>query len=1173
MKLPLASRHFAALAVLIPLVAAAAAVPLHAAEPARYTIAARVLSVAADKSTAVINRGKAEAVIPGSPVVIRPNRGNNEADIEWDIAFAKGVVQSVGKDTSVVKLTDVWQDIQERDYCAVDADIPAALRDSDLVRITLYDIALSTRPVALPCSRWRTSSGTPPPGRRRHHRDAPQGDPGDGPRRPGGEVQDRQDQGRALRRDDPSGGLPGRHTRARRKVRRSTPPGSRDAWPTMIGFSSTSMPTGPTEGPYRESRPRRPHQAEPAVQSGDALVAKGQFVESLAEYNKAMLIDPENAGAKTKIETVNRIIERLRILQQDEKDVPTRRGLGLGPLRTPPPCPGGRRSFKKPGALATIRSKPGAFSVSLTPLSTITRRPGPSSSPWRQSSPRTWGSADGSISSGRTKTRARQGPNVGAYMAVGEIKYKSGSYDDAIAEFNKALELAPRDPEVWKRIGQTAVRRRARQEDLWAQDFWQKGEFEAALSRWKTALEDCRLIEDMDGLKTILRGAGAIMYGSGSYDDAIDAYEGILEVDPGDVASHFEIARCHQDKKDYGKAVEWAEKGLAKDPKSAWGYDILGAIHDNAGRIDEAILNYQKSVDIDPFYRDPLYNLGRLSALRADYDKAAGFFRRALEADDEYELARTRLQEVDGLVEAKARLKAAPDDGDAQVRLVNALWGLGDYARAIDVLKQALRSGRDAAWVNEELGHCLIRLGQAAEGKAALEASYRLRPKPDVRAWILYIEAQTRADASPGDPAAELELGRDSLYWQDYDAALKHFGLASVRASLADEAAAGQERARRGQEASRQMVLSSEYYGRGQYEQAVERARQALAAFRDLEARRGQLNSLLRIGWGLSAQFKHREALEAYTEAKTLAETLQVEGLTASVETSLGGHYAGFGEYEKAIGHHRRAQALRRRTNSVLEEAWSVLPSIGWVQSRLGNSDAEISCYEQALAIHRRLIYRRGEASALLSLGSAYQERDEFPKALDAYGKALEIARARSFGEQAVAAYSGLGSIYAAVGDVENARKYLQYYLEEAQIQGLKWQRANALNNLGLLELETVKDYGRAMTYFKDSQTLGRAIGDGRMEGVATANIAVVLSRQGNYREALGLHQEGLRLVREFKDPSLEMQGLNELRRDLPRTQGLRPGHRLPEQGPRHRRVPPGPLGAVAVRGCSRQSL
>jgi CHAT domain-containing protein/Flp pilus assembly protein TadD len=1124
-KLPRASRQFAALAVLI---AVAAAVPLHAAEPARYTIGARVVSVAADKSTAVINRGKAEAIIPGSPVVIRPNRGDNEADIEWDIAFAKGVVHSVGKDTSVVKLTDVWQDIQARDYCAVDADIPVALRDTDLVRIALFDITFLD-----------------------HARQAPLFTLAGLLRDPSARAFDtvieallreiRETSAEVMaanfKTDRIKGGLFAGLTlqeafRATTRehiekflVYTAWLPGRliNYDWSLIDRYANWAYDAAPSA-----EAEKRASLAGPAIQGGNGLVAKGEFKEALAEYNKALLIDPDNAGAKNKIQTVNRVLERMRMLQEDEKDVPARRALGVDLfnlalydralaelLKARDLGDGSVEVRRYLGYTHAALSHYAEARALLEPLAAEL-------------------SADVGIGRWLDFVRqneilAKQGPNVGAYMAVGEIKYKSGSYDDAIAEFNEALELAPRDPAIWKRIGQTALRRRARQEDIWAKDFWQKGEFEEARSRWKTALEDCRLIDDKDSLKTILRGAGAIMYGSGFTDDAIEAYGAILEVDPEDADSPFEIARCYKDKKEYDKAIEWALNGLAKNPKSAWGYDVLGAIHDNAGRIDEAIANYQKSADLDPAYRDPLYNLGRLSALRGEYDKAAAFFRRALELDDEYALARTRLQEVDGVVEARARLKAAPDDTDALVRLVNALWGLSDYTRAVGVLNEALRSGRDAAWVNEELGHCLIRLGRTAEGKAALEASYRLRPKPDVGAWIRYVEAQSQADALPGDPGAELALGQDSLYWQDYEAALKHFSLANSRASIADEIAAGQERARRGQEASRQLTLSSEYYGRAQYEESVERARQALAVFRESESLRGQFNALLRIGWGLSAQFKHKEALEAYAEAKRLSETLEDDGLLATVETSLGGHYAGFGEYEKALGYQRHAQALRRRTNSALDEAWSVLPNIGWLQSRLGDADGEIACYEQALAAHRRLVYRRGEASALLSLAGAYQDRDEYPKALDAYGKALEIGRARAYNEVTISAYSGLGTIYAAVGDVENARKFFQYYLEEAQVQGLKWQRANALNKLGLLYLENVKDYGQAMGFFKDSQALARTVGDGRMEGVASANIAVVLSRQGSYREALGLHEEALRLIREFKDPSLEMQGLNEL--------------------------------------------
>jgi hypothetical protein len=107
----------------------------------RRMIAARVVSVSSEQTTLVINRGQGENVILGSSCVIRPNRGQNEADIEWDIYFAKGVVQSVGPETSVVKLTVVGPTkVEPRDYCAVETDIPAKVAATDLGQIALNDI-------------------------------------------------------------------------------------------------------------------------------------------------------------------------------------------------------------------------------------------------------------------------------------------------------------------------------------------------------------------------------------------------------------------------------------------------------------------------------------------------------------------------------------------------------------------------------------------------------------------------------------------------------------------------------------------------------------------------------------------------------------------------------------------------------------------------------------------------------------------------------------------------------------------------------------------------------------------------------------------------------------------------------------------------------------------------
>ena len=1099
-----------------------------AAEVSRTAIGARVVSVASDRSTAVINRGQGENIIPGSPCVIRPNRGKDEADIEWDIPFAKGVIQSVGNGSSVVKLTDVWQEIQPRDYCQVEANIPSALAESDLGRIVLYDITFLALAGKAPLFtlaellRDATPQAT----------DAILEKLLAEIRATRAAVLDEK-----FRTDKIKGGLFNGLTlgevfqaATRQHIEKFVEyaawlPGRLVNYDWLLidvyaNWAFSGTPSGEGE--------KRAHRSEPGMTRGDGLLAKGQFQEALAEYNNALLVDPDNAGAKTKIETVGRVLERFRILQDDDKDVPARHALGLD-LFNLGLYARALDEIQKAKDLgddsSEVRRYLGYAHAALNHFAEARAV----LEPLAADAPNDTGVSQWLDFVKQNEIVAEQGPNVASFMAIGEIKYRYGSYDDAIQEFNKALEVAPRDPEIWKRIGHTALRRRAAQEETWAGDYWRKGEFDEARSHWQAALEDCRLIDDRAAMKAILRTMGSTMHDSAFYADAVEVYQTVLALDPDDISAHLEIARCYEGKKDFDLAVQWAERGLAKDPKSSWGYDVLGAIHDNAGRTDLAIVNYQKAVDILPSYRDPLYNLGRLHALRGEYDKAAAFFRRALESDNEYGEARTRLMEVEGVIEAQAPPRSAADAGETRRRLVNALFGLGDYDRAIIVLKDALRSAKDAGWANEELGHCLIRQGKYAEGKAALEAAYRIRPSPDIQAWIRYSEAQPLAEKDPRDPKAALRLGQDSLYWGSYDAALTHFEKARELGADADEVAAEMELARKGQEARRDLDLSRDYYDRAQYEQALAFAQRSLGLAREIKADRGAIGALQRIGWSSAALFKHEDALRAYNEAGRIAEGLGDDLITARYLTSLGNYYAGIGEYEKAMDYQQRAGALWHRNNAVLDEAWSALPAIGWLKSRLGDPAGELACYEQELAIHRRLIFPRGEVNALLSLASAHEMGGDYSKAIDAYEKAIAIARAHDLKASASSAYSGLGSIYAALGDVDNAKKYLQYYLDAAQALGLKSERANASNVFGLLYLETIKDYGRAMGYFEEAQSLARLIGYRLMEGVASANIAVVYSRQGNYREALARHEEALKLVREFKDKYLEMQGLNEM--------------------------------------------
>jgi len=1099
----------------------------HAAELSKMTVGARVLSVAPDQSTAVIDRGKGENVIPGSACVIRPNRGKDEADIEWDICFAKGVVQSVADGSSVVKLTDIYEKIQPRDYCAVYANVPAAVAESDLGRIGLYDFVFLDLARKAPLFTFADLIRDLSP--------KAAGDILDKLLReihaaPPTAIDER------FRKDKIKGGLFNGMTfqevfraTTRQHVEKFI---EHAAWypgryvnydwiliDSYANWAYTGTPSG--------EREKKDRQAEPAVMKGEALLKEARFQEALAEYNTAVVIDPENEAAKKKIETINRILGHLKILEADDKDVTTRHALALEYFelrlhsRALEQCLKARElgddsaelvryigySYAALGQYAEARG-------TLEPLAV--RFP-------QDAEVKKW------IDFIRqNEIVAKQGPNVPAFLSIGDIKYGEGNYDSAIAEYNKALEIAPKDRDIWNRIAKAALRRRARQQELWAADYWQKGQFGEARACWKTALDLCRMIPDAASEKAIRREMGSSMYDSAFYDEAIETYKLILADDAKDAESCFDIARCYMEKKDYPEAIRWAENGVAFDPANAWGYDILGAVYFEIHDFDRAITQYEKAAGITPSYTDAIYNLGNCHALKGDYETAKTFFRRTLEIDTDYTAARNRLVDIESLLEAQNELQAAPNGNPARFRMAASLFSLGDYDRAIARLQDALKTPQDAARAREELGHCLIRLGKYEEGKASLEEAYRLDPKPDNRAWILYSEARLLFAKNPLDPAATLKLGEDSLYWESYDAALASFAQAQSLGADADAVFIKMELARKGKEARKQLDFSADFYNRTQYEKAVECGERALALYREVGARRGEVNALLRIGWSRAAMFKHDDALRSYNQAGEVAEILKDDKVKAQYLSSVGAYYSAIGEYDKSLACYKGAGELWHKTNALLDEAWSSLPSIGWLKFRLGEFGAELECYEQALTIHRKMVYPQGESSILISFAGAYERRGDFMKAIESFEKALAVSLKYNLKLTVIRAYSGLGSNYASLGDVENARKYLQSYLDAAIAQGDKSERANALNSLGLLYTEKIKDYEKARACFQETLALSRLIGYRLMEGVAMANVAVVYSRQGNFRESLVRQAEAMAIIATFKDKYMEMQGLHE---------------------------------------------
>lgn len=86
----------------------------------------------------------------------------------------------------------------------------------------------------------------------------------------------------------------------------------------------------------------------------------------------------------------------------------------------------------------------------------------------------------------------------------------------------------------------------------------------------------------------------------------------------------------------------WSDN-VKKSPAKARVYDYLGLAYQKAGDLDEAILQYRKSLSLDPFYADAHNNIGIAYFDKGLVDNAITHFKHAIEinpshADAHYNL-------------------------------------------------------------------------------------------------------------------------------------------------------------------------------------------------------------------------------------------------------------------------------------------------------------------------------------------------------------------------------------------------------------------------------------------------------------------------------------------------------------------------------------------------------
>jgi len=93
----------------------------------------------------------------------------------------------------------------------------------------------------------------------------------------------------------------------------------------------------------------------------------------------------------------------------------------------------------------------------------------------------------------------------------------------------------------------------------------------------------------------------------------------------------FEQARQHQMNKELDEAVELYKKSIDAYP-TAEAYTFLGWTYSWMGRIDDAISECHKAIDVDPTFGNPYNDIGSYLIMKGEIDDAIPWLERALQA-------------------------------------------------------------------------------------------------------------------------------------------------------------------------------------------------------------------------------------------------------------------------------------------------------------------------------------------------------------------------------------------------------------------------------------------------------------------------------------------------------------------------------------------------------------
>lgn len=344
------------------------------------------------------------------------------------------------------------------------------------------------------------------------------------------------------------------------------------------------------------------------------------------------------------------------------------------------------------------------------------------------------------------------------YDALGEAYENQKNWAGALGAYTKAIDLRPKEAayQLHKGLALINSNRKAdaapflqkvieldpRSEDAQsAEAFLQLGAILIERKNWSEAqktLKSYTMLRPKDALGWFNLGV-AYDYTGTSFNEALDAYTKAQELDPKNAAIRNNVGRIHFKRGKLDDAVIQLQEALNLDPQSFDARHNLAIVYaEQAHALDDQ----KKSVEAkakydaaDKEWRALISSVEPLYKAEVDADRKASFASLIVGARAGLaEIALTQKRYPDAIFEYERLLKIAPDNLTAKTNLGLSLYYKKDYEGAEKAYRDIIKQDKTNAAAFNNLGAVL----EAQNNKAGALDAYReaLRLKPG------YVEAE-----------------------------------------------------------------------------------------------------------------------------------------------------------------------------------------------------------------------------------------------------------------------------------------------------------------------------------------------------------------------------------------------------------------------------------------------